>query len=624
MIFLIISILIFFAGVALSFGKKAGYIFSVIASIFSFIAGIEGLRHSYPVFNIHIFENVNLIGTVDRLSAIFLIFSSVSWFAISLFSIDYGYKHGKGSGAFINLIFIGMLLVLIAGDSITLLFGWEIMTVFLFLMILAEKEVKFKDAFSFMAFGELSSMSLIIGFSILYLKTHSTDLSFINSGGHLFIIFTTIGFLIKMDIVPFHTWMNKVYDKAPTNVCAILSAPMTLMGVYGIVRIIKFSYIDINQWFVVLLALGGISVFWGAVQAVATGGLKTLPAYSTVENNGLILTSVAFSFLVKDSYLSNFAFVTALIIAFGHLLAKSLLFISIGHAKEAYNERTIDKVRGVWKGVGKIPATGIVVSGLSLSAFPPLVGYVGEWMVLESIFQSFKFTDNFYRFFGTFVGILVALGIGLTGFAMVKLIGYTALGYNHNKEAKKISYSYMNVSEIILIILVVSAGIFAPVLFKMSGYSFMLRGALGVPKPFLIMSGKPIFGVIAPTFLTVVIATLFLLPFSIYMLTRKKVRKVSSFNGALPLKENEYFTAKAYSYILEHILKKIYRTEETVKHGQFVISVTDILIFPYDILKKIFLNTGYILSKTLMNGKIYWYIIYILIIFLLCFFIAKV
>ena len=624
MIYLLAAMLLFLGGAILSFltDSKKGYILSSVSSLFALTGGILGLKHSYSVFNIPIINNFHLIGKVDHLTAIFLIFSAVSWFAISVFSIQYDTK-GKTLGGFANLVFLSMLLIMIAGDGITLLFAWELMTIFAFLMILNSKDVKFKEAFSFLAFGELSSVLIIIGFACLYMKAHSLDYQFIKYGGKLFLILTTVGFFIKMDIVPFHVWMKNVYDGAFTNVCAVLSGPMTLMGVYGIVRVVKLCNVQCNEYYVVLLALGGISVFWGALNAVATGGLKTLPAYSTVENNGLILTAIAFSFLVKNSYLSHFAFAAGLIVAFGHILAKSLLFISIGHAKKAYNAHIIDEVKGVWNGVGKIPAIGILVSGLSLSAFPPLIGYVGEWMILESIFQSFKFPDNFYRFFGTFVGILIAIGIGLTGFAMSKLIGYTALGYHHEKKIEIFPDSFIKFSQLLLIFLVMVSGIFAPVLLKIFGYSYMLGGALGVPRPFLIMSGNPIFGVIAPTFLFIVICVLFLLPFTFYILSSKKVRKVNSFNGAIDLKEEEYFTPSAYSYIIEHILAKLYRTREVILDKKFIIEVKDVLILPYNFFRKSFMRAGYLTGKFLMNGKIYWYIIYILIIFLLCFFLAK-
>ncbi len=620
MIFIILAFFVALLGILISFRIKIGYIFSSLSSLFAIIGAVVSINHPIKILTFDIYENISLNLHVDKISGIFLLFVSIAWLFISLFSRDYGYRHGKNSEIYINATFIGILLILISSDFVSFLCGWEIMTIFIYLMILSEKEVDFSNSFKFFSFSELSTISLIIGFSYLFFKTGTTK--FTNLPIYWpFLIFTTIGFIIKMDIVPFHTWMKNVYDKAPTNVCAILSGPVTLMGVYGLIRISKLHGIHPPQWYVILLAIGGVSAFWGSLHAASTGGLKILPAYSTVENNGFILTALSFSYLVNDKFLSDFALLTALIIAFGHLIAKTLLFISIGHAKESYKAITIDEVKGVWKGVGMLTGLGIVISCLSLSAFPPLIGYVGEWMLLESLFQSYKFIDNFYRFFGTFVGILVALGIGLCGFAMIKLIGYTALGYHHEKKRYFFPDKLIKISEFSLIFIIIAMGIASPYLIKILGYSHILGGALGVPKPYLIKSNNPPFGVISPTFLFIVIGLLFILPFFIYLKTSKKVRKVNSFNGALPLKEDEYFTAKSFSYILEHILSKFYRTKEIILNRKFEIVVIDLTEGFYTFFKNAFLKIGFLLSKILMNGKIHWYIIYILILFILCFFI---
>ena len=66
--------------------------------------------------------------------------------------------------------------------------------------------------------------------------------------------------------------------------------------------------------------------------------------------------------------------------------------------------------------VGKLPAFGIMTSGLSFSAFPPTIGFVGEWMILEALFQSYKFMNNIDRIIAAFAGIMVALAIGLATF----------------------------------------------------------------------------------------------------------------------------------------------------------------------------------------------------------------
>ena len=627
MILIVLAMALFCLGAIFSYKDKAAYMFSSIASLLSLIAGLTNLYNKIYITNIRLTDSIVISLSLDHLSALFLIIASVSWMAISIFSINYGYMHKKESGVWFNLIFLGMLIVLLANDSISLLMGWEAITILGFLMIIAEENVKFRHAFSFMAFGEFSTITLLIGFGALYLSSGSTNFIQVKSVNGIFLIFASIGFFVKMDIFPFHTWMKNVYKDAPTNVCAVLSAPVTLMGVYGLIRVLQLNGVYLQWWLIVLLILGGISAFWGALHAAATIGIRTLPAYSTVENNGIILIAVSVSFLAmanqKLFYLSNFAMASAIIVAIAHTLGKTLLFISTGHAKEAYSAHTIDDVRGVWKGVGKIPALGILISGLSLSAFPPLIGYVGEWMILEGIFQSYRFNNDLLRFILTFVGILLALGIGLTAFSMVKFIGYSALGYHHEKKAKKFPAQMMIFSEILLIVLLIGAGIFAPFIFKSLDYSYMLAGLLAVPKPLVILSGKPIFGVLAPTFFPVVTGVLFLFPLFIYLKTKNNVKTVNSWNGGLLLQEEEYFSAGGFSYILEHVLKKVYNTREILTKGKYKISIEDRASIFYIYTSKIFKFIGTFVSNILMSGKVYIYISYILFMLLLSIVIAK-
>ena len=227
-------------------------------------------------------------------------------------------------------------------------------------------------------------------------------------------------------------------------------------------------------------------------------------AYSTVENNGMILTAIGFYAMAHGltnpslHYLSLFAQAASIIMALSHTFAKTLMFMCVGHAKEAYNVNTIDEVRGVWSGVGKIPALGIVISALSFSAFPPLIGYAGEWMVLETLFQSYRFPDAATQFFTALAGILTALAIGLIGFAMIKMIGYTALGYDHGRKSRHISNRFMHFTELAMEILIVACGVAIPAIIILSGYPGLLMGLLGIPNPLVLASGQPLFGVISP------------------------------------------------------------------------------------------------------------------------------
>jgi len=618
-----VAISIFLIGAFLGFiNRRASYITAFFASLLSFIAGFEAkFNGSTYLAKFHFLMSCYVGINIDKLSGLFIMIASLSWMAVAIFSIDFGNNYRKRMAIFINLSMLGMLLILTAYDGITFLVGWEIMTIFSYLLI-TEHTGAYKEAFQFLAFSELSTLSLILAFIGLYLSNNSLSLANTTSESIIFLVFASLAFIIKMGIVPFHTWLKEAHSKAPSNASALLSAPVTLMGVYGLTRIISITgYTHI--WGIAAIILGSVSAFWGAMEAAAAKELKVLPAYSTVENNGMILAALGLSSLAYSfssaSTLYEFAFLCAVILSITHTIAKTLLFLSIGQAKEQLNEESIDNMRGIHKSVGKIPALGIVISGLSFSAFPTLIGYVAEWMLLESIFQSYQFSSILDRLVSSTGGVLLSLAMGFASFSMIKLIGYSALGYNHGKKAKPMPSFFMRAAEVFLMVLIIGFSFFASYIFMGLGYSKFVIGALGVPKGWLIASAKPVFGVISPAFFVIVMSGLFLIPFIVYLANKKNTKKVMSWNGGLDLKEEEYFSANAFSFIIEYILRFIYLTKEVVTNNEAYVTIYDIFEKFYDRLVKVSEKTGYNISRFVMNGRVYFYVLYILTVFVMIF-----
>ncbi|WP_022670946.1 proton-conducting transporter membrane subunit [Hippea alviniae] len=600
------------------FNRKLSYFVAFLASLLSFVIGFNA-EFNGIVYK-KIFPVIFSISSglfVDKLGGLFLMIASVSWIAVSVFSMDFGENYRKRMAIFVNLAMLGMLLILAAFDGVMFLIGWEIMTIASYLLVV-EHDGAYKEAFQFLAFSEISTMSLILAFVFLYSSINSLRIVEVHSQSVLFLVFASLAFIIKMGIVPFHTWLKEAHSKAPSNVSALLSAPVTLMGVYGLTRVIYITGYT-HSWGILAIIFGSVSAFWGAMEAAAAKGLKVLPAYSTVENNGMILAALGLSALAysfsKESTLYEFAFMTAIILSITHTIAKTLLFLSIGEAKEKLHEESIDNVRGIHKSVGKIPAFGVVISGLSFSAFPTLLGYVAEWMLLESIFQSYQFQSILDRVVSSTGGVFLSLAMGFASFSMIKLIGYSALGYHHEKKAKPMPSLFMHLSEIFLMGLIIGISFFATIVFVKLGYAKFVIGALGVPNGWLIASAKPVFGVISPAFFVLVVLTLFFVPFVIYLNKRKRTKKVVSWNGGLALNDDEYFTANAFSFIVEYILRFVYRTKEVRRDKEAFVVISDVFESVYAFLVKVVEITSYNISKFIMNGKIYFYLLYILVIF---------
>ncbi len=619
---LYLAFLLFIAGSLLAFkNKTAGYMLAATGSIVSLITGILSRFFNYhPHLTVILTNHIHMEILLTKTGGLFVAIASISWLAVSVFSIDL--KHYRRRMAiFLNLSLFGMLMILSANDAVAFLAGWEIMSIFSMLMI-TESRNAYKEAFLFFAFSELSTVALIVAFVILYTSTGTFSFNRLSNVNRAFIWFSSLAFIAKMGIVPFHIWLKEAHAKAPSNASALLSAPVTLMGFYGLIRTVT-ALNHLHLWGIIAIILGSISAFFGAIAAASAKGLKTLPAHSTVENNGMMLAAIGLSVVAGSaaphSTLSQFAYLTAIMLAVVHTVAKSLLFLSIGEAKEKLHAESIDEVRGIHKSVGIVPAAGIVFAGLSFSAFPLLLGYVAEWMLLESIFQSYQFNSIIDRIVSSAGGVLLSLAMGFAAFSMVKLIGYSALGYTHEKHGEKLPSHFMKTSQLFLISLLIVLSFFATFIFKALGYSQFITHALVVPKGFLIASAKPVFGVISPAFLLITTACIFVAPFLVYLHARRNTRKVVSWNGGLELKEDEYFTAGAFTFIIEYILRFVYATKEVITRSTAYVTVTDLIESAYHKCTGWTQRVAYRISIVIMNGKTYLYVFYILVVFILMF-----
>lgn len=594
------AILFFILGMAVSFNKPLSYIFALLGSISSLFVGFEGYKTSFS-YQINVFNGLSLSIGVDKLSAVFLIVAYVCFSAIALYSIDFGKLFSKTMSFLINLTMLSMLFIFCAKDAITFLIAFEIANLSLFFSIL-ERFNSYKQAYSFLAFSEGSSVLLMIAFAIIFAQS-GTFLFQAGNNNYLFALFVFLGFIIKMDIVPTHVWISQTYSKAPSNIAAILSVPLTLVGTYGVFRV--FTLEKSASLAITAVILGALSAFWGALQSARETQLKTLPAYSTVENNGMILASLGVSLLANYNHmaiLAEFSYLTTLFLIISHSLSKTTMFLAIGHAKEILGKESIDDVKGIFKNISKSAGFGMLISGLSFSAVPPLIGFVSEWMLLESLFQSYKFQDNSFKLIITFAGILIALAIGLSSFGIKKLVGFSSLGESM-QIIKKIPDFTVKLAENIMSTSVILSGIFSFLIVFYLGYNNLLDGLLGVPKPTLIVSSKPIFGVVSPFMFAIVFGFLFFLTI-LLRFSNKKTKTVMPWVGGLKLKENETFNTRGYSFIVEYVLKGVYRTKEKDTY----VESYDVSNLIYQGLEVLFKKLSGFLSKTIMNGNLYYYI----------------
>jgi NADH:ubiquinone oxidoreductase subunit 5 (subunit L)/multisubunit Na+/H+ antiporter MnhA subunit len=186
-------------------------------------------------------------------------------------------------------------------------------------------------------------------------------------------------------------------------------------------------------------ALGVLSALYGALYAATTSDLKRLLAYSTADNMGLVLIALgtAGMFAASGSHVTAaIAMVAALLLMFNHSLFKGALFLAAGAVQIATGTRDLDRLGGLLR---RMPVTGVVflIGALSVAALPPLNGFVGEWLLLQSLLHALPSANTAVVITVAVAVAALALTGGLTVAAFVKAMGIGFLGRPRSEEASK-------------------------------------------------------------------------------------------------------------------------------------------------------------------------------------------
>ncbi|MBB4003011.1 complex I subunit 5 family protein [Aurantimonas endophytica] len=134
-----------------------------------------------------------------------------------------------------------------------------------------------------------------------------------------------LGFGLKMGLVPLHVWLPLAHPAAPMPASAVLSGVVVKAGVIGLIRFLPYES-GLPEWGMALVAAGLFTAFYGVAIGVTQTGPKTILAYSTVSQMGLVAALIGAGLARAD------ASATTLIAYYAvhHMLVKGALFLAVG------------------------------------------------------------------------------------------------------------------------------------------------------------------------------------------------------------------------------------------------------------------------------------------------------
>jgi formate hydrogenlyase subunit 3/multisubunit Na+/H+ antiporter MnhD subunit len=169
---------------------------------------------------------------------------------------------------------------------------------------------------------------------------------------------------MKIGLTPVHGWMPLAYTAASFPAAAVLSGAAVKAGVIGLIRFLPFGH-ALPEWGEGLAILGVISAFYGVALGITQTNPKTILAYSSVSQMGVIAAAAGMGLASADLRAPlDTAFYAA-----HHVLVKGALFLAIGVCAATGARRH-------W--LAFIPA---VVLALSLAGLPFTGGALAKFAV---------------------------------------------------------------------------------------------------------------------------------------------------------------------------------------------------------------------------------------------------
>ena len=348
------------------------------------------------------------------------------------FSAPYLRGHGEQRSGiyyfFFNLTVTAMFAVTVIERPLPFLVAWEIMGLASFALVAFDYKARNVGKAAWVYLLACQAGGLILLYMFLQAKS-----------AEAFFILSVIGFGLKIGFPLLHVWLPQAHPAAPAPVSALMSGAMIQLGFFGILRWGSSGFIsDSEVCGTVFVVLGAICCLGGIILSLGHSNIKTMLAYSSIENMGIISLGIGLGVLGlgKGNIPMTFCgFAGAGLHMINHALLKGGLFLLAGAIQKATGSLDMEGMGGLLK---RMPFSGtlFLLNSAGLSGLPPFNAFVSEFLIYLAGFSAFTIFGNpLFLVIGVLVPVVLALTGGLAAAAFCKTAGAVFLGEPRSKEA---------------------------------------------------------------------------------------------------------------------------------------------------------------------------------------------
>lgn len=333
-----------------------------------------------------------IVLVIDRLSAMMLALTwtiavPVLWYAAGGWD-----ARGRHFHTMFHFLLMGVSGAFVTGDLFNLFVFFEVLLIASYVLLVhGQGRERFKAGVHYVVLNLVASALFLVGLAIVYGVTGTLNMAdlalrvgqlgpqeaaLFKSGAMVMLVV----FGLKAAIVPLYLWLPGTYAAASAPVAAMF-AIMTKVGVYSIIRVhavilgegAGHAALAAEPW---LLPVGLLTIALGVLGALAAHSLARLVSYLTVASVGTILTAIG---LFTPAALS-----AALYYMMHSTLVAAALFLLVELVATQRGESG-DRLQPAAP-VAQPVLLGIMVllGSASVAGLPPLPGFLGKLMILES------------------------------------------------------------------------------------------------------------------------------------------------------------------------------------------------------------------------------------------------
>ena len=326
------------------------------------------------------------------------------------------------------LLFIitGAVFLVSTSDLVSIFLSIELQSYGLYLLstLYRNSELATSGGLTYFLLGGLSSCFILLGTSLLYANSGTTNLDGVyiitslsdigndSTSNILYwyksyyinfsLLILSVGFLFKVSAAPFHFWSPDVYDAIPTIVTTFVAIVAKISIFVFLLELVHYTSNSLFafqfSWTSSLLVSSLLSLIIGTVVGLTQFRIKRLFAYSTISHVGFILLALsinsiesiqAFIFYLMQYSISNLnAFIILISIGYSlyYYVNKSKEYKQLLDKKNSPIQ-LISQLKGYFY-INPILALSFAITIFSFVGIPPLIGFFAKQMVLSAALDS--------------------------------------------------------------------------------------------------------------------------------------------------------------------------------------------------------------------------------------------